>query len=45
LRWQSVDKGDPHSLRAFIAKYPANLFAHQAKKELGNVLATRQAKA
>jgi len=45
LQWQSVDKGNPDSLRAFIAKFPASALANQAKKELDGVLMAHEAKA
>jgi outer membrane protein assembly factor BamD (BamD/ComL family) len=45
LQWQSLDKANPDSLRAFMAKYPASPFAIQAKRDLDGLLMARDAKA
>ncbi len=45
LQWQGIDKGNPDSLRDFMAKYPASPFVNQAKRDLDGVLMARDMKA
>jgi hypothetical protein len=45
LQWQNVDKGNPDSLRAYMARNPGSPFANQARRVLDGVLVARAAKA
>jgi len=45
LQWQNVDKGNPDSLRAYVARNSASPFANQARRVLDGLLVAREAKA
>lgn len=42
LQWQSIDKGNPDALRAFVSQYPNSAYASQAKQQIETVLVARE---
>ena len=45
LQWQSLDRNNPDSLRAFVGQYPNSVHSGEAKQQLDSMLAARAANA
>ena len=43
LEWQTVDRKNPDSLRAYVTKYPASKFSAQARKDMESISPARAA--